>query len=148
MDRFSRGLVAGLAGGVSMNIWSLISYHVLHIADRRYLDWASVLLFGHLPINITQTVYAQITQLIWSGFLGVVFAYLIPAVTSRGYILKGAVWGFVTGFVLYSIAILIRMPYFAKIETGTSISQFIGGLIWGTILAYTLRLMDSTPKIR
>lgn len=148
MDRFSRGLLAGIVGGVLMNIWSLISYYILDVADRRYLDWSSVLLFGHLPTNLTEAVYAQITQLIWAGFLGVIFAYIAPEITSRAYLLKGTIWGFITGFILYAVAILVRMPYFTKISTGTSITQFLGGIIWGTSLAYTLRLLDTTPKVR
>lgn len=148
MDRFSRGLIAGMAGGVLMNIWNLISYYFLNMADRRYLDWASVLIFGHLPTTFTETVYAQITQLIWAGFLGTIFAYVIPGVTSRTPLLKGTIWGFITGFILYAIAIIVRMPYFTRISTGTSISQFIGGIIWGLTMAYTLKLLDTTPEPR
>lgn len=39
--------------------------------NRRFLDWASVLMYGHLPLKLKETVLALIAQLLWSGFLGV-----------------------------------------------------------------------------
>jgi len=93
MDRFFRGFIAGVIGGLAMNTWSLVSFHILNFTDRRFLDWAAVILYGHLPNTIFQAVYAQLIQLLWVGLLGIVFAFLIPTVTSRGYLIKGLYHG-------------------------------------------------------
>lgn len=145
MDRFFRGLIAGITGGIIMNIINLFSFYVLHYSERLFHDWASVLLFGHLPENLVQNVIAIFTQLLWAGFLGIIFAYLIPYVTSRGYLIKGAFWGSITGFLQYALAILLRMPYFDKVATGTVVTQTIGGLVWGLVLAYMLCRLDKAP---
>lgn len=142
LDRFTRGLTAGIAGGILMNVWDFFSYYVLNFADSLYLHWAAVLLVGELPKNTVEFVYALVAQILWAGFLGIIFSFLISAVTSRGYLLKGAYWGFITGFLIYGLSILFRLPYFTKISTGTSITQFIGGIIWGLTAAYTLKLLD------
>ncbi|MDW7674028.1 MAG: hypothetical protein SCK28_05770 [Bacillota bacterium] len=147
MDRFHRGLIAGIAGGVIMNILSLYSFHILNFTDRRFLDWSSVVMFGHLPNNFIETIIALFAQLLWSGFLGIVFAYFIPLVTSRGYLIKGAFFGFITGFVLYGISILFKLPGFTVVSTNTVLSQSIGGVIWGLVTAYTLYLLDNRPLL-
>lgn len=148
MDRFMRGLVSGIVGGVVMNIWSLTSYHILHFTERRFLDWASVLMYGHLPSNLKETAFALVAQILWAGFLGILYAYLIPVVTSRGYLIKGAFWGFITGFLIYASAILLNMPYFSRISVDTVISQMVGGVIWGLTLAQVLRWLDTTPRVK
>lgn len=146
MDRFTRGLVCGITGGVVMNIWSLTSYHLLNFTERRFLDWASVLMYGHLPLNLKETVLALAAQILWAGFLGILFAYLIPGITSQAYLLKGAFWGFIIGFLMYAFAILLRMPYFNKISFDTVVSQIIGMIIWGLTLAQMLRWLDKVPR--
>lgn len=146
MDRFLRGLISGVIGGVVMNIWSMTSYYFFHFSNRRFLDWAAVLIFGHLPSNIYETLLALLTQILWAGFLGILFAYFIPVITSRDYLLKGAFWGFISGFIMYALAILLNMPYFHAVSFDTVLSQMIGGILWGLTLAYTLERLDRVKQ--
>lgn len=147
MDRFSRGLVSGIAGGVVMNIWSLTAYYILHVANRRFLDWAAVLMYGHLPLNLNETLLAQASQLLWAGFLGVLFAYFMPAITSRHYLLKGAFGGFIAGFLIYASAILLNMRFFNNLPFNTVLTQIIGGALWGLTMAFTLRWLDRIKQV-
>lgn len=143
MDRFFRGLVSGIIGGVFMNIWSLFSYHILRFSQRRFLDWSSVLLFGHLPHNWLEAGYALIYQLLWSGLLGAVFAFLIRELsTSRGLIIKGVFFGAVSGFVIYSFAVMFKIPSLDHTPFNTAVSNHIGGIIWGLVTAYSLKKMS------
>lgn len=144
MDRFYRGFIAGSLGGVAMNIWSLFSYHFLHFTKLRYLDWASIFLYGHLPVSTLQAVYSLVIQLLWVGFLGVIFAFLIPAVTSRGYYGKGIIYGLTVGFIVYAIPKMFKMPELTVTTTATVLSSHIGGVIWGLTMAYVLRRLDTT----
>ncbi|PKM83046.1 MAG: hypothetical protein CVU89_02655 [Firmicutes bacterium HGW-Firmicutes-14] len=147
MDRFKRGLAAGVAGGILMNIWDLTSYYILGLAKERYLDWASIFVFGDLPRNIPEAVYSQLTQLLWVGFLGIVFAYLIPFINSRDYLLKGAFFGFITGFVIYALPVAFKVPYLSRAEFGTVVSHFVGGVTWGTSMAYILHRLDTSARV-
>ena len=146
MDRFYRGLTASVAGGVLMNVWSFFSYHILHFSNRRFVDWISIIVYGYLPENLEQILYALLLHLLWVGFLGIIFAYLIPGITSRGYLFKGLFYGVIVGIITYGIPTLFKTPYLAVVPFKTSISNHIGGAIWGLTMAYTLRLLDSTPK--
>lgn len=146
MDRFFRGLLAGMAGAIPMNIWSFISFHFVGLADRRIADWASIMLFGSPPNTLLELFLAIFAQILWSGFLGILFAYLVINITSRGYLLKGAFYGFITGFIIFSIPTVLQSPYLARTSTGTATSQLIGGVLWGVTMAYTLKWLDNRVK--
>jgi len=145
MDRFYRGFVAGVVGGLAMNVWSLFSYYILNFSEQRFLDWASMIIYGSLPTSTFQIVYAQIIQLLWVGLLGIIFALLIPAITSRFYLGKGVIYGLMSGFIIYAITTLFRTPNLVIFSTTTVLSNHIGGIIWGLTMAYVLRRLDTTP---
>jgi len=145
MDRFYRGFTAGIVGGVPMNVWSFFSYYILHFTDLRFLDWSSMIIYGHLPYNTFQTFYALIIQLLWVGLLGIIFAFLVPTITSRGYLGKGVIYGIISGLIIYGITTIFRVPNLVIFSTTTVISNHVGGIIWGLVMAYTLHKLDTTP---
>lgn len=144
MDRFHRGLIAGIIAGVIMNVWSFISYYLLQFTTRKYVDWTGVILYGDLPRNIGETIYALLIHLVWTGLLGVIFAYILPRITSRGYLIKGVFFGFVTGFITYAITTLFKTPHITITPLRTVISDHIGGVIFGLVLAQMLYWLDDT----
>lgn len=75
MDRFGRGLVAGVVGGIAMNAWGFISKYVLHFTTLSFTDWAGIMVYGYLPHNIKETLYALIQHLVWVGALGVYITF-------------------------------------------------------------------------
>ena len=77
MDRTIRGLIAGIIAGIAMNIWSLTAF-AIQLKDIRILDWASVYALGRLPQNMLEEIFSLIIQLMFSGFLGIIFALIIP----------------------------------------------------------------------
>ncbi len=142
MDRFFRGLVAGITGGVAMNLWSAFAVNILKLKIIRFIDWAAVILYGDLPRTHIEGFYAMLIQLLWVGLLGIFFAYLIRFSTSRGYLIKGAYYGIITGLVIYAVPTLLQVPYLSKHSLSTVLSNHVGGLIWGLIMAQTLRWLD------
>ena len=143
MDRFHRGLVAGIVAGLAMNLWTLLPLFILNWEVLRFIDWAGIVIFGDLPRSHLQGLFALVMQLLWTGLLGVGFAYLIPQVTSRGYLIKAAFYGIIVGFVTYAIPTLFQMPFLAQHSFATVISNHIGGLIWGVVMGLTLRWLDA-----
>lgn len=142
MDRFFRGLTAGLIGGIAMNLWTVFTVSILNLKIIRFIDWAGVILYGELPMTHFQGFFALIMQLLWVGLLGIIFAYLISYTTSRGYLIKGAYYGVVIGLLIYAIPTLLRTPYLTFHSTATVLSNHTGGLIWGLTMAQTLRWLD------
>ncbi|MFZ7103317.1 MAG: hypothetical protein ACOWWO_11780 [Peptococcaceae bacterium] len=142
MDRFNRGLIAGVLASIPMNIWDLFAYHILNYSNLRYLDWGCIMLFGHLPTNLVQSLLGFASQLMWVGFLGVIFSFLTPFITSKTYLIKGAFFGFITGFIIYAIPVVFGTKYLSTSSTGTTVTQIFGGLIWGISLAKILTILN------
>ena len=142
MDRFFRGLIAGITGGIAMNIWTLIAVFIFNWPIVRFVDWASIIIYGDFPRSHAEGIFALMMHLLWTGVLGIIFAYLIPQITSYGYLLKGAIFGVVLGFLIYAIPTLLQTPLLAEHSFITVLSNHTGGLIWGLTLAQTLRWLD------
>ncbi|MFZ5944737.1 MAG: hypothetical protein ACOYVD_11540 [Bacillota bacterium] len=136
-DRLTRGFLAGIFGGIPMNIFDLISFY-LGISELRFIDWAAIMIYGVKPGNIPETVFALLAQIIFSGVLGIIFAYLITLVNSVNYLLKGAIFGSFTWFLLYGISLLFKVEATIPLHLDTAASDFLGSIIYGLVLAKTL----------
>ena len=142
MDRFYKGFFSGVSGGVVANLWSFFVKDLLHLSTRNFVDWTAVIIYGALPTTWYEFLLAFCTNLLWTGFLGVVFAYLVPYLTPQGYLFKGAFYGFLVGFLVFSTGILLRMPFFTIIPFRTAFGNAIGGLLWGIVNARILFWLD------
>ena len=40
MDRFTRGFIAGIVGGLTMHLWTLVALNILNWEIIRFIDWA------------------------------------------------------------------------------------------------------------
>ncbi|KJS87631.1 MAG: hypothetical protein JM58_03735 [Peptococcaceae bacterium BICA1-8] len=148
MDRNIRGMIAGFTGGITMNIWSFFSYHSLSFAKLRFPDWVSLLIFEKKPENLSMFIIALITQLAWAGFLGVIFAHAIPLISSKGYLIKGAFYGFLTSFLFYIIPTLFQHPIHEIFDFGTVVTDILGGAIWGVTTIVVLKYLDDKIRSR
>lgn len=149
MDRFYRGLLSGLAGGIVMNIWSSFSYYILRFSTRRFLDWSAVILYGHLPKDWFEAAYAFLLQLLWVGMLGVIFAFVIRDLsTSQGLLIKGGFFGVLSGFIIYAMPTFFGVQFLEFTPLRTVVSNHIGGLLWGLTMAYSLNFLDSKYKLK
>lgn len=145
-DRFYYGFFAGVIAGIPMVLFNLFSYYVLLLASIRYLDWMSVLMYGHFPLNAFDSVLAQIMHFGFLGVLGIAFAYFIPLVTSRHYLFKGWVYSMATFAFIYSIMELFKVPGLVIIEPYTVFSNLISSSIFGLTLAEVTKRLVSTKS--
>ena len=106
-----------------------------------------MLIFGHLPASHVEGFVALLMQITWVGTLGIIFAFLIPQVTSQAYLLKGVIFSAVAGFIIYTIPTLMQIPVLKETSLATVVSDLIGGAIWGLIMAKTLFLLDKKYRI-
>lgn len=131
MDRYFRGMISGVVGGIIMNAWSFFSYHVLHVTTMRFVDWAGILLYGNPPVGLGQTLFALFMHLVWVGMLGVIFAFVVTIITSRGLIIKGVTYSLICSFWIYAVPKLYQMPQFKSTPFKTTLSNNIGAIICG-----------------
>ena len=140
-DRVTASFIAGIIAAIAMNIVDWIGYS-LGLYGERLLDWAAVAIYGRLAENVYEVVFAQIAQIIFSGFVGIIFAFLLLKLTSENYIIKGWLFGVFAWFGLYAISSAIRLPTLETHEFNAVFSHFITSSIYGIVLALVLNRLD------
>jgi Na+-transporting NADH:ubiquinone oxidoreductase subunit NqrB len=146
-DRFTRGFLAGVLGGIVMSILDLISF-ALGIVELLYLDWAAVLTYGYRPNTILETVVAQAGQLFFSGIMGIIFAYLITVVGSVNYLFKGCIYGLAIFFGSYAITLLFKVSPLIPIHVDTVLSNIVTSLVYGVVLAQSLHWLEKKAAVK
>ncbi|MFZ5897940.1 MAG: YqhR family membrane protein [Bacillota bacterium] len=140
-DRLVAGFTAGAVGGIAMNVFAQIAWF-LHLTQVRYLDWAAVLLYGHRPHGFGEAAFAQIVQIVFTGILGIAFAYLVPLISSRHYLFRGIVFGLTAWFLIYSMTLLYGLHTVVQLELLTVAVDFVGSVVFGLVLAATLNALE------
>lgn len=143
MDRTLKGFIAGIGASLVVNAIQLPAYYWFHIIKIRFLDWAAILVMRGLPQNTAETIFALVQQLLWDGLLGSIFALMLPHISSKGYPIKGAIYGALLAFIFCSIAIMFRLPFLTeKVPLGTVLFNELCVLLWGIILAVILKKLE------
>ncbi len=131
-----------------MELWDLFSYYYLDFGSFRYLDWAAMMIYGEPPQSIYETIMSFTMQVIWAGLLGIIFAFFIPIIKSRGYLLKGIFYGLISFFIIYTIPVLYQVPHLHETGSNTQFSHFIGSIIFGAATAASLRWLDKINRVK
>lgn len=136
-DKVFAGFIAGISAAFFADIANWI-FHYMNLMDVRFMDWASIILLGHKVNNSFQIVVMQICQIIWDGFLGVVFLMLIPIIKSKGIILKGILYAFLLLFIFRVLTVLFALEPLKNISFETFLCHVLCSLIWGFFVSYIL----------
>ena len=148
MDRTIRGLLAGVIAGIVKDGWNLIDYYFLHITEIRFLDWAAILATWSRPRNSLSTVFFLMLQILWDGFLGIIFAHLLISITTRYLILKSILFSLMLWFVFKIIVNLYRVPLLSGIQPQPeAISNVMAVILWGVIMGLVLKKLDKPAKV-
>ena len=148
MDRTIRGLLAGVNAGIVKDSWNLIDYYFLHITEIRFLDWAAILATWSRPRNSLSTVFFLMLQILWDGFLGIIFAHLLISITTRYLILKSILFSLMLWFVFKIIVNLYRVPLLSGIQPQPeAISNVMAVILWGVIMGLVLKKLDKPAKV-
>lgn len=147
MDRTFRGLISGLIAGGAMNIWNLAEVYLLRISNVRLADWVAVLTSGAKSQSVFQVITDIIIQIIWDGFLGIIFAHLLVKITSRGIIIKSVLFATILWFFFRAVAVLYRITplYTGQAFTGR-LFNLLGAVLWGAILGVLLKRSEKTSE--
>ncbi len=143
MDRTSKGFIAGVGAGLIVSAINLPAYYWFHIIKIRFLDWAAILVLRGFPQNGLETIFALIQQLFWDGGMGIIFAFLLPKISWRGYKTKGAIYGILLSFIFCSLAIMFRLPFLSeKVPLETVLFNNLCVILWGIIVAVILKKLE------
>jgi hypothetical protein len=141
-DRLTRGFVAGAGAEI---IRLLIGLAIINLGLRiqlKYLDFASVMIFGHKPQGVGEAIFGEVAVIGWTGILGIAFAYLIPHISSLNYRFKGALYGAAIWFAVYAVTILYKVSELSNIDITTALFNEVLGMVWGILLVEALKWLD------
>jgi len=142
-DRLVAGGIAGLAASVTCDIVGII-YKLIGWTDRTFNDYATMVLtyqvyskeggFGLILSIISHVAVCMI--------LGVIFAYLIMFTSSNYLYIKGLGYSLVIWLLLNTFGTLLNLPLFRKMPLNVAYATLSTALIYGFMVALTLRLID------
>lgn len=134
-DRFTIGFIAGVIGGVVMNAGDYITL-TLGVCKRLFIDWSSVFIFGEKTDALSETMVALFGQLIFSGMVGIIFAYLIVGATSKYLYFKGCIFALLVWFISYAVVVLFNINLLIPTGITTVVSNIVNVSIYGLVLAF------------
>ncbi len=137
-DRFTRGFFAGFLAGVIQAAYNLLANY-LRITTVSWFSVAGVLIYGHRPRTTAEEIFSWLIAMGFSGAMGVLFAYLLPQVTSHQYHFKGIFFGVAVWFVSFALTVLFRIPGLSQVDFASALTNFVGACIWGVLTAEFLR---------
>ena len=144
-DRFTIGFLSGILAGVPTHIFIWGAYY-LHLTTLRWVDFMGIFVYGKKPVILGETLLGVVSMYFFVGLLGIVFAFIIPKITSKNYLLKGVVFSLFVWFLAYVVAQLFKVPELLHIPLKTTLSHFIGATIWGLSLGYALNWLGNRIK--
>ena len=141
-----RGFLAGVAGGILMNLYGLAAW-LIGFSEAPFWKWAAIIILGSPDITGFDHAIGLFAHIIFTGALGIIFAYLVPAVKSRMILFKGWLYGVAMWFVIYTISHLFRVQGTFPIELKTAASNVVGASIFGLVVAWSLTWLENRKKI-
>ena len=144
-DRFTRGFLSGIIAGIPTFIFSLIAIP-LKWTTLRWANFAEIFIFGRKSINLMEEIMSSVAVFLMCGMLGVIFAYIIPQISSANYLLKSWVFSIAFWFFAFVLTVLFKVPGLIIIPGKTAIINFLMATIWGLSLGYCLKWFDSQLK--
>jgi len=141
-DRFMNGLIAGAAGGLASIIVDTFFVDILHFGTLRFADFAGILILGSKPASIGEFIFAKIGHLGFAAVQGVIFAYLIIALSNRYIIAKGIVYGLGVWFISYVTTFLFKVPQLTDISLNSAIVDYLSSAVYGATLAYSFGMLE------
>lgn len=140
-DRLIAGAIAGLIAAFIQNIYGWITQAV-GLTDRSFYQFAEIVLSSRIYPGTLGFITGLIAHLAVGVMLGIIFAYAIYLTSSHYIVLKGFGYGLITWFLLSGFGTIFRLPLFEDIPPGPALVTLIGALLYGFVLAYTLKLID------
>jgi uncharacterized membrane protein YagU involved in acid resistance len=145
-DRLIAGGLAGIIAGLIQYVYGLAT-QALGFTDRSFGQFSEVVLNLHVYEGILGFIIGVLSHMAVALIFGVLFAYIIAKTSSRYYIIKGAMYGLVLWFLLSGFGSVLRLPNFTKVPPTSELDILVGAVLYGLVLAYTLKLLDKKTRI-
>lgn len=147
-DRYVRGSIAGVAAGIAMNAVSALTVGVLNLGEDLATDYMAEMLFGRQAMMLMDKIISFMAHLLFTGFLGVLFSFMLLLVGSKFILFKGITFAWAAWFILYSVGILFEVPLLKTNTASTVTTHFITASVYGLTLAALTAYLEKKGTLR
>lgn len=148
-DRIIQGIIAGIIGWAPQFVFTMAMYFGFHLVKLRFLDFAGILAFNHKPAGWLESIFSEVIVLLQMVGLGILFAWVIKIISHYNLVLKGAIYGGLTWFIIYVLAVLNKVKgIYGVVDFNTSVINLVGSIIWGLTLGWALLFLNRKYEVR
>ena len=143
-DRLINGAIAGAAGAVIQNLYAF-AVRLFDYTGPTYITYGKIILAIEDNSGLLSNSMGLLGHFVWDIILGIIFAYIISSTTSRYYIWKGLLYGAVVWYFIKAGATMFKIPEIMGVNPATVVFFFIGALLYGLVVSYSLKVLDTRP---
>ncbi|HYH03015.1 MAG TPA: hypothetical protein VEC37_07945 [Bacillota bacterium] len=129
-DTFFRGAFCGTVAGILKDFIDLL-FSFSHIKELFFWSFAGVLAYGRLPEGAFMNLIGFVWEIIFSGFLGVLFALIASQIKTRHYLLMGIFYGSMAWFFIRAAVVCYKIE-----ELKTPNTPFRPLITWSLSMLY------------
>ena len=139
-DRLTRGIIAGIAGGLAQNIYGYIA-RFFGLTDLVYLDVARGVLFNYEYKGFLAVLVSAFGCLTIDSIWGVLFAFVMRKTSSKYHVVKGILFAV---SIWFFVRVLGTKIFGVMVDTDpqTALVFFFGAVLFGTTMASVLKWLD------
>lgn len=145
-DRFIKGLFAGLVAGIVHDFYDVIT-NLLKIDEHSYFDWVGIVIIGKEPKTLIEYILTISAKTFLSAILGILFAYLIPKLTSKNLVIKGSIFGATIWFIFFTAVFVFKIEKLMDTNATSALSDAVNSIVYGIILALGYNYLDKKQKL-
>lgn len=146
-DRFIKGLISGVASGIVHDFLDIIS-NLIKIDKHTYFDWAGIVLYGKEPKTIIEYILTVSSKTFLTALLGILFAYLIPKLTSKNLVIKGGIFGLTFWAIFFTSVYVFKIDKLMDTNAVSALSDGVNSIVFGIVLALVYRYLDNKQKLK
>lgn len=147
-DRLLAGGVAGIVGSLSCDILGSL-YKSLGWTDRAFYENATILLTNQIYSDegVFGFALSIISHIAVCIIFGVIFTYMILFTTSNYLYIKGLGYGLVLWVLLHGFGTIFNLPLFTKMPLHIAYATLSLSLLYGFMIALTLKIIDKKTQL-
>ncbi|MEW6522212.1 MAG: hypothetical protein AB1445_01355 [Bacillota bacterium] len=134
-DRFVRGFLAGTISGIIGALVALVLIPLDLTPQIDFYDFAGILAVGRIPQTLGERAMGVFVDLVVSGVLGVIFAFLLLGIGTKYLLLKGWFYATAIWYAYYPLLLMIMAEEVKVMDVRTSLINAILAGFFGLVMA-------------
>lgn len=135
MDRFVRGCIIGMVTSAIKDTLSWVDYIYLGFTNATYAHLMGGIIFGRRINTPAEIILAQIVELGFEGFIGILFIYFAYRTYNKGNLwFKGILFADSVYLFTFAIGSFFKLPVLHLASVGTSASTLLTSTIFGALM--------------